>query len=123
MLKLSSYFWSSMFIVSFHFFFKLVHKLIKLKLVHKLTKQLSMNIECNCRQLFSVPKILNGVYWTQILDDMFKENTKKHPTIKWQYFCSSDGFFRVFPGIVEVYKFNMQPSIKWQICFFVFSHL
>ncbi|KAH3880385.1 hypothetical protein DPMN_004299 [Dreissena polymorpha] len=46
-----------------------------------------------------LPKILNGVYWTQILDDMFKENTKKHPTIKWQYFCSSDGFFRVFPGL------------------------
>ena len=45
----------------------------------------------------SVPKILNGAYWTQKLNEQFKEN-EKNKSLRWQYFCSTDGFFRVFPG-------------------------
>ncbi|XP_053385915.1 voltage-dependent calcium channel subunit alpha-2/delta-3-like isoform X2 [Mercenaria mercenaria] len=45
------------------------------------------------------PKIVNGAYWTQKLNDQFKANEKKDKSLRWQYFCSTDGFFRVFPGM------------------------
>ncbi|XP_052779465.1 voltage-dependent calcium channel subunit alpha-2/delta-3-like [Mya arenaria] len=45
------------------------------------------------------PRIVNGAYWTSRLDTTFRGNLQRIPTIKWQYFCSSDGFFRVFPGM------------------------
>ncbi|ESO95823.1 hypothetical protein LOTGIDRAFT_116612, partial [Lottia gigantea] len=44
-------------------------------------------------------KILNGVKWTESLNDAFMDNTRNDPTLTWQYFCSSDGFFRIFPGM------------------------
>ncbi|XP_060558029.1 voltage-dependent calcium channel subunit alpha-2/delta-3-like isoform X2 [Ruditapes philippinarum] len=45
------------------------------------------------------PKILNGAYWTQKLNEQFRENERKDKSLRWQYFCSTDGFFRVFPGL------------------------
>ncbi|KAL4216859.1 Voltage-dependent calcium channel subunit alpha-2/delta-4 [Mactra antiquata] len=45
------------------------------------------------------PNILNGAYWTRMLDDKFKENNERFKSLRWQYFCSSDGFFRVYPGL------------------------
>ncbi|KAK3601586.1 hypothetical protein CHS0354_027831 [Potamilus streckersoni] len=44
-------------------------------------------------------KILNGVYWSERMNNEFVENMQKDNTLKWQYFCSSDGFFRIFPGL------------------------
>ncbi|KAL8621814.1 hypothetical protein ACOMHN_016300 [Nucella lapillus] len=65
-------------------------------------------------------KILNGVQWSENLTDQFKVNSLKYPTLRWQYFCSSDGFFRIFPGMqwprdpekVDVFDCRMQ---KWYI--------
>ncbi|KAL3312978.1 Voltage-dependent calcium channel subunit alpha-2/delta-4 [Cichlidogyrus casuarinus] len=37
--------------------------------------------------------------WTEKLDEVFRENRKKHKKIKWQYFGSPNGFLRIFPGV------------------------
>ncbi|ROL43958.1 Voltage-dependent calcium channel subunit alpha-2/delta-4 [Anabarilius grahami] len=43
--------------------------------------------------------ILNGVYMSEALNDIFISNFQKDPTLTWQYFGSSTGFFRLYPGI------------------------
>ncbi|CAK6961404.1 voltage-dependent calcium channel subunit alpha-2/delta-4 isoform X2 [Scomber scombrus] len=43
--------------------------------------------------------ILNGAYMSEALNDVFIDNFKKDPTLTWQYFGSSTGFFRLYPGI------------------------
>ncbi|XP_067346481.1 voltage-dependent calcium channel subunit alpha-2/delta-4 isoform X2 [Channa argus] len=45
------------------------------------------------------PDILNGVYMSEALNDVFIDNFLKDPTLTWQYFGSSTGFFRLYPGI------------------------
>ncbi|KAH9286691.1 Voltage-dependent calcium channel subunit alpha-2/delta-3 [Echinococcus granulosus] len=36
--------------------------------------------------------------WTHHLDEVFKKNIEDDPLLKWQYFCSSTGFFKFYPG-------------------------
>lgn len=43
-------------------------------------------------------KILNTINWTDGLNKYFKENEQKDPSLLWQYFGSSDGVYRVYPG-------------------------
>ncbi|XP_073803266.1 voltage-dependent calcium channel subunit alpha-2/delta-4 isoform X2 [Danio rerio] len=45
------------------------------------------------------PDILNGVFMSEALNDIFISNFEKDPTLTWQYFGSSTGFFRLYPGI------------------------
>uniref|UniRef100_A0AAX7TFD0 VWFA domain-containing protein n=1 Tax=Astatotilapia calliptera TaxID=8154 RepID=A0AAX7TFD0_ASTCA len=45
------------------------------------------------------PNILNAIYNTEALNDVFIGNFQKDPTLTWQYFGSSTGFFRIYPGI------------------------
>ncbi|KAL0968117.1 hypothetical protein UPYG_G00262610 [Umbra pygmaea] len=45
------------------------------------------------------PHILNGIYMSEALNDVFINNFQKDPTLTWQYFGSSEGFFRIYPGI------------------------
>uniref|UniRef100_A0A3Q0SRJ1 Calcium voltage-gated channel auxiliary subunit alpha2delta 4 n=1 Tax=Amphilophus citrinellus TaxID=61819 RepID=A0A3Q0SRJ1_AMPCI len=45
------------------------------------------------------PNILNAIYNTEALNDVFISNFQKDPTLTWQYFGSSTGFFRIYPGI------------------------
>ncbi|CAJ1055922.1 voltage-dependent calcium channel subunit alpha-2/delta-4-like [Xyrichtys novacula] len=45
------------------------------------------------------PNILNAIYNSEALNDVFIGNFQKDPTLTWQYFGSSTGFFRVYPGI------------------------
>nr|XP_043878240.1 voltage-dependent calcium channel subunit alpha-2/delta-4 isoform X2 [Solea senegalensis] len=45
------------------------------------------------------PDIINGVYMSEALNDVFIDNFQKDPTLTWQYFGSSTGFFRLYPGI------------------------
>ncbi|KAM4747377.1 voltage-dependent calcium channel subunit alpha-2/delta-4 [Rhinophrynus dorsalis] len=45
------------------------------------------------------PDILNGVYMSEALNPIFVDNFKRDPTLTWQYFGSSTGFFRLYPGI------------------------
>uniref|UniRef100_A0A8C7ASV4 Calcium voltage-gated channel auxiliary subunit alpha2delta 4 n=1 Tax=Neovison vison TaxID=452646 RepID=A0A8C7ASV4_NEOVI len=46
------------------------------------------------------PDILNGVYMSEALNPVFVENFRRDPTLTWQYFGSSTGFFRIYPGIL-----------------------
>uniref|UniRef100_A0A8C9J1L9 Calcium voltage-gated channel auxiliary subunit alpha2delta 4 n=1 Tax=Panthera tigris altaica TaxID=74533 RepID=A0A8C9J1L9_PANTA len=46
------------------------------------------------------PDILNGVYMSEALNTVFVENFQRDPTLTWQYFGSSTGFFRIYPGIL-----------------------
>ncbi|KAM7441152.1 Voltage-dependent calcium channel subunit alpha-2/delta-1 [Porites harrisoni] len=43
-------------------------------------------------------KIRNTIKWTSGLDPYFKENDREDPTLLWQYFGSSDGVYRIYPG-------------------------
>ncbi|XP_026182191.1 voltage-dependent calcium channel subunit alpha-2/delta-4 [Mastacembelus armatus] len=45
------------------------------------------------------PDILNGVYMSETLNDVFIENFQKDSSLTWQYFGSATGFFRLYPGI------------------------
>uniref|UniRef100_A0A674IZ49 Calcium voltage-gated channel auxiliary subunit alpha2delta 4 n=1 Tax=Terrapene triunguis TaxID=2587831 RepID=A0A674IZ49_9SAUR len=45
------------------------------------------------------PGILNGVYMSEALNPIFVDNFQRDPTLTWQYFGSSTGFFRLYPGI------------------------
>ncbi|XP_073400235.1 voltage-dependent calcium channel subunit alpha-2/delta-4 isoform X3 [Dendrobates tinctorius] len=45
------------------------------------------------------PDILNGVYMSEALNPVFVHNFQRDPTLTWQYFGSSTGFFRLYPGI------------------------
>ena len=51
-------------------------------------------------------KIRNTIKWTSGLDPYFKENYDKDRTLLWQYFGSSDGVYRIYPGIkaINLYK-------------------
>lgn len=66
--------------------------------------------EIDILSTFSAPVIQNGVKWSEALDEQFKKNHDFDMSSKWQYFCSSDGFFRVYPG--RYYK--SQISLKFQ---------
>lgn len=35
---------------------------------------------------------------SEALNDVFISNFEKDPTLTWQYFGSSTGFFRLYPG-------------------------
>lgn len=42
--------------------------------------------------------VIAGIQWSQELDKTFRNNYKLDPTLSWQYFGSSTGFMRYFPG-------------------------
>ncbi|KAK2145366.1 hypothetical protein LSH36_683g02013 [Paralvinella palmiformis] len=44
-------------------------------------------------------EVLNGVDWSEALDEYFRENYQNDPTLTWQYFGSASGFFRNYPGM------------------------
>ena len=43
-------------------------------------------------------EILNGLAWTQNLDEEWRKNLKADPDLLWQYFGSQSGIMRNFPG-------------------------
>uniref|UniRef100_A0A3B4TL82 Calcium voltage-gated channel auxiliary subunit alpha2delta 4 n=1 Tax=Seriola dumerili TaxID=41447 RepID=A0A3B4TL82_SERDU len=49
--------------------------------------------------VYNRPDILNGAYMSEALNDVFIDNFQKDPTLTWQYFGSSTGFFRLYPYI------------------------
>uniref|UniRef100_A0A8C7WY07 Calcium voltage-gated channel auxiliary subunit alpha2delta 4 n=1 Tax=Oryzias sinensis TaxID=183150 RepID=A0A8C7WY07_9TELE len=59
----------------------------------------SFNIQVPTNVYNQDPDILNGVYMSEALNDIFVDNFQKDPTLTWQFFGSSTGFFRLYPGI------------------------
>uniref|UniRef100_A0A3Q2P7H3 VWFA domain-containing protein n=1 Tax=Fundulus heteroclitus TaxID=8078 RepID=A0A3Q2P7H3_FUNHE len=45
------------------------------------------------------PKLLNSIYNSEAINDVFISNFQRDPTLTWQYFGSSFGYFRIYPGI------------------------
>lgn len=42
--------------------------------------------------------VLKDIQWSDKLDSVFKDNFKRDPTLSWQFFGSSTGFMRQYPG-------------------------
>ncbi|XP_074645886.1 voltage-dependent calcium channel subunit alpha-2/delta-3-like [Tubulanus polymorphus] len=59
--------------------------------------------------------VVNGVNWTDGLNNVFIQNYKNDPGLSWQYFGSASGFFRIYPGMkwhyadIDLYDARMQP--------------
>lgn len=46
-----------------------------------------------------INEVVNGLDWSSQLDAVFKENYDKDPLMSWQFFGSSTGFMRIYPGM------------------------
>lgn len=46
--------------------------------------------------------VIKDIQWSQKLDSIFKDNYQKDPTLSWQFFGSSTGFMRQFPGACSI---------------------
>lgn len=46
--------------------------------------------------------VIKDIQWSNKLDSIFKDNYQKDPTLSFQFFGSSTGFMRQFPGKFEL---------------------
>lgn len=58
-----------------------------------------------------------AIQWSKKLDDIFISNYQQDPTLSWQFFGSSTGFMRQFPGI----SFKVFAEFKITIIFHSFQ--
>lgn len=45
------------------------------------------------------PLVVNALRWSEHLDPVFVNNYEVDPTLSWQFYGSSTGFLRRFPGM------------------------
>lgn len=85
-----------------------------------------------CLPIFSFPcsvgaacDVVKDIQWSQELDSIFISNYQKDPTLSWQFFGSSLGFMRRFPGksisLPLQIQFLQHAHNIW-FCFVLFSH-
>lgn len=87
-----------------------------------LLKYLLLMLKMKTKNIFfspSDPEILNGIEWTDELDEVFKSNRETDPDIYWQAFGAQEGFMRFYPATKCVLKYllidkkcNKSPSIS-----------
>ncbi|MEQ2304236.1 Voltage-dependent calcium channel subunit alpha-2/delta-4, partial [Ameca splendens] len=58
---------------------------------------LQSNIQVPTNVYNKDPKLLNAIYNSEALNDVYINNFQRDPTLTWQYFGSSFGFFRIYP--------------------------
>ena len=69
------------------------------------TEQKAIPCNFNCYDCFKTDQnILEAISWSADLDMVFTNNYKHNPTLSWQYFGSSTGFLRHFPGKRSSFK-------------------
>ena len=44
------------------------------------------------------PNVINAIKWSKEMDRVFVDNYNRDPSLSWQYFGSSTGFMRQYPG-------------------------
>ncbi|KAG8232873.1 hypothetical protein J437_LFUL011579, partial [Ladona fulva] len=78
------------------------------------------------------PQILNGLKWSSSLNEVFKENLRLDPSLRWQYFGSQRGFMRVFPALRAIWFHLFQTlrelnkyldwTVEWSRTFIKFAN-
>lgn len=61
-------------------------------------------------------EVIKGIHWSEGLDTHFANNYQNDPTLSWQFFGSSTGFMRHYPG--KYHKNNtflLRTQIKYYI--------
>jgi len=48
--------------------------------------------------MFSVKHVQIPLQWSEKLDEVFLQNYRSDPSLSWQYFGSTAGFMRHYPG-------------------------
>lgn len=48
--------------------------------------------------MFTDPDVQSSIAWSSHLDPIFSNNLERDAALSWQYFGSSEGFLRRFPG-------------------------
>ena len=67
---------------------------------------------------FTADDVLKGIQWSEKLDSIFLNNYKNDPTLSWQFFGSTTGFMRQFPGMPK--HFSYIQSINDYFFFLMF---
>jgi hypothetical protein len=68
------------------------------------------------------PDVLKVIEWTEDLEAIFKSNYEQDPSLSWQYFGSSSGIMRQYPGVqrclVSSYliPLNLSHTLKKIFC-------
>lgn len=51
-------------------------------------------------------EVIKAIKWSENLDSIFVNNYNRDPSLAWQFFCSSAGFLRQFPGkFIDLFPF------------------
>jgi voltage-dependent calcium channel alpha-2/delta-3 len=60
---------------------------------------------------------MNGILWSEQLDRIFISNYESDPSLTWQFFGSSTGFMRQFPGSKWNSNYNLDLSFYCNLYF------
>lgn len=56
------------------------------------------------------PELRKDIHWTKALDSAFAAELEADPEIRWQYFGSSTGAWRLYPGLEQANTFYGMPT-------------
>lgn len=62
---------------------------------------------------FAACDVIKDIQWSNNLDRIFKDNYQKDPTLSFQFFGSSTGFMRQFPGMCNAAMMMMKLCVKF----------
>lgn len=66
--------------------------------------------------LISAEDVLRVAKWSESLNDIFVNNYQEDPSLSWQFFGSTTGALRVFPGKKWQSKSNLEALLLRQSC-------
>lgn len=78
---------------------KLIHNYISFPRQNKPQIDNVIILHCFIETLnISAPEVIQAIRWSENLDSIFMNNYRVDPSLSWQYFGSSTGFMRHYPG-------------------------